>query len=161
MLYFREVWRSLFFTLLISLLVGPCSAILFNVTVDDSFPDPVTGTSIVYSPATSWFAGGSDCSNCTARLDPNQANRGTWHENAFFPIWEGNIPAEVVSTATFQFQGERPARHIQFQVLIAARLCVICVLHHRPYQLRSRCDCGHDILYRRRCSGRICARADW
>ncbi|CAL1696644.1 unnamed protein product [Somion occarium] len=83
---------------LLLLCAHPVAAILVNVTVDDSGPDPITGTQIVYAPPNTWSIG-SNCSGCVAHPDPNAVFDRTWHEGTFSP------GASNILTATFTFQG--------------------------------------------------------
>ncbi|ETW87655.1 hypothetical protein HETIRDRAFT_438056, partial [Heterobasidion irregulare TC 32-1] len=62
------------------------AAKLFNITIDDSGKDPVTGALIQYLPnLTFWHPSEQPCSGCTAHPDPTQAFDGTWHDSSFDP----------------------------------------------------------------------------
>ncbi|KAI0793311.1 hypothetical protein C8Q75DRAFT_712891 [Abortiporus biennis] len=89
------------------------SASIFNVTVDDSSPDPLSGAQIVYTPPGIWQAG-QNCSNCTARPDPTGAMEQTWHDSYHAQGQPGD--PNVVPAITFQFQG--------------TALYVYCILGH-------------------------------
>ena len=131
--------------------VSLSSAVLVNVTVDDSLPDPVTGSRIVYSPPENWIAGAAGCTNCTAFPNPSRALDGTWHESSFFPVWEGGGPADVVPTATFSFEGMHGITlSLRFRLndWNVHRLGVVCVLHHRSYHFLSRDEHGYGVCAR-------------
>ncbi|KAF9463800.1 hypothetical protein BDZ94DRAFT_590542 [Collybia nuda] len=80
-----------------------------NITIDDSFPDPRTGNSIIYNPPDAWNSG-TFCQRgpgkCTAVLDTNRLSGGTWHECTFNPVdSSSNDHPNTPSTATVQFNG--------------------------------------------------------
>ncbi|KAI0932709.1 hypothetical protein AcW2_001256 [Taiwanofungus camphoratus] len=77
------------------------SAILVNHTIDDYFPDSMTGARFAYTPAGAWNAG-QRYANCTACLDPAQVFDQTWHDSTF------NNQTEVFTepaTAEVDFNG--------------------------------------------------------
>lgn len=47
---------------------------LVNVTIDDSYPDPVTGAQVAYTPDLEWNFG-TVCNSCP-RPSPSQARNG-------------------------------------------------------------------------------------
>ncbi|EJD06284.1 uncharacterized protein FOMMEDRAFT_166512 [Fomitiporia mediterranea MF3/22] len=58
---------------------------LVNVTIDDTYGDPITGNQIVYSPSSAWQQG-NGCGPCTAKPSPSSnAWMGTWHDATFNP----------------------------------------------------------------------------
>ena len=72
-----------------------------NVTVDDQFGDPTTGSSPKYS--TPWVVGSptENCPNCrfnSSNLDLTQIYRQTWHDTTHFP-------SETPATITVHFTG--------------------------------------------------------
>lgn len=78
-----------------------------NVSVDDQFPDPMTGNSIQYlggtggAVATGNWQIGQDCSPaCTADLDISKVFNGTYR------YAEANIDAGAVQAASLSFSGE-------------------------------------------------------
>ncbi|KAH9922999.1 hypothetical protein B0H21DRAFT_701362 [Amylocystis lapponica] len=75
------------------------TASLQNVTVDDTYGDPLTGEMFVYAPTAEWSIG-QDCSSCTAHVDANDAYNGTWHDNSAFEA-TNNHP----SNASISFNG--------------------------------------------------------
>lgn len=83
------------------------SAQLVNVTIDDTFGDQLTGTTITYLPPDVWKLG-QDCSDCFAKLDQTKVSNGTWHDGTFSAVAENNGPANRLLTATVTFQGTQP-----------------------------------------------------
>ncbi|KAF9463808.1 hypothetical protein BDZ94DRAFT_1308514 [Collybia nuda] len=80
-----------------------------SVTVDDSSPDPRTGKSIAYSPASAWNSA-TVCQKgpgkCTAAPNKDTLNEGTWHESTFNPVDNSsNDFPNTPLTATVQFDG--------------------------------------------------------
>ncbi|EMD41430.1 hypothetical protein CERSUDRAFT_89995 [Gelatoporia subvermispora B] len=74
-----------------------------NVTIDDTYGDPVTGTKFTYSDV-EWKPG-QNCSGCLAQPDPKQARNGTWHD-ATFNAQPGYVPEpNVPLNATVTFNG--------------------------------------------------------
>lgn len=77
---------------------------LTNISVDDSFPDPLTGRSILYSPgvggtvASGNWQDGQSCT-CADTVDPSKAYNGTWRYS------EANIIRGVQQSATLFFSG--------------------------------------------------------
>ena len=71
----------------------PCiAAKLFNITIDDSGKDPVTGALIQYLPnSTFWHPSAEACSVCTAHPDPTQASDGTWHDSSYNPVMGNTV----------------------------------------------------------------------
>ncbi|OCH96619.1 hypothetical protein OBBRIDRAFT_718250 [Obba rivulosa] len=70
--------------LLLSLLFITAISADQNVTVDDTFGDPITGEQFVYKPASggsipAWNVG-QDCPGCFAQPDPDQTYLHTWHD---------------------------------------------------------------------------------
>ncbi|KAH9891100.1 hypothetical protein C8Q73DRAFT_651697 [Cubamyces lactineus] len=55
------------------------SAALVNVTIDDTYGDPINGAQVTYEPLDAWNVGQS-CTACTAHPDPTLAHNGTWHD---------------------------------------------------------------------------------
>ncbi|EMD35836.1 hypothetical protein CERSUDRAFT_96059 [Gelatoporia subvermispora B] len=74
-------------SLLASIILGAVSlqhfdlalAAVRNISIDDTFGDPVTGEHFVYTPPDFWNVG-QDCSSCQAHPDAAQAFGGTWHD---------------------------------------------------------------------------------
>ena len=60
--------RSATLPLIFLFLLGRACAILRNVTIDDTFGDPETGSFITYDPSDAWNDGGA-CDACTAHPD--------------------------------------------------------------------------------------------
>jgi len=89
--------------LVLSLILFWTSALVFagsvNITIDDTYGDPVTGAQFTYSPADEWTAG-QTCTSCTARPDPSEAYNGTWHDTSFFPSEE-----TTPTNASISFKG--------------------------------------------------------
>ncbi|KAF8987749.1 hypothetical protein BDQ17DRAFT_1199528, partial [Cyathus striatus] len=78
-------------------------AVLVNVTVDDSLPDPLTGRLINYLPTTSW-SDGVVCTDCTATVDGGSMFDRTWHDGTYFPA-NSNLPPTGPLNFTFSFNG--------------------------------------------------------
>lgn len=78
---------------------------LRNVTVDDTNGDEATGNQIIYQPADIWQLGQS-CTNCTAKLDPNQAYDSTWHDSSYFPPGTSAFDSGQFPNASYTFNGE-------------------------------------------------------
>lgn len=77
------------------------AAMLVNVTVDDSAPDPHSGESIVYSPYNDWSIG-QNCSTCLARPDASMIYDNSWHDHTYgSPLPSSN----QFGSATFYFVG--------------------------------------------------------
>lgn len=76
-----------------------CSA-LYNVTVDDSGFDPLTGAAIHYG--VDWDYGPT-CTKCLAQPEAGEAYNDTWHDASYLSTSssDNNIP----QTMTFQFTG--------------------------------------------------------
>ena len=70
-----------------------------DVFVDDNGVDPVTGSSITYTPPGAWSEG-QNCTTCLAKPDPSVAFDGTWHDCTF--LTDTGSPVNI----TFQFSGE-------------------------------------------------------
>ncbi|KAF9008314.1 hypothetical protein BDQ17DRAFT_1237124 [Cyathus striatus] len=85
------------------LLTSITNAILVNVTVDDSLPDPLTGQLITYHPTTLWNVG-QNCTSCTAVLDGASMYDRTWHDGTYYPA-DSNLPPSGPSNLTFLFNG--------------------------------------------------------
>ena len=106
----QGVPSSIMLTLLMSIhlsyLTAPhVSANLMNVTVDDQGVDPLTGSSISYTPLSirGWKRG-QLCTECNARPDPTQTFNGTWHHAAYRA--DHDAPDEnLPQTAMFNFSG--------------------------------------------------------
>lgn len=88
------------------LLFVPARSGLVNITVDDTFGDPTTGSIPGYSAGSddSWNAGSpsENCSSChvsQSNLDLSQIYRETWHDTTILP--SGTASA----TITVQFTG--------------------------------------------------------
>lgn len=83
-----------------------------NVTIDDTYGDPVTGTKFTYSDV-EWKPG-QNCSGCLAQPDPKQARNGTWHD-ATFNAQPGYVPEPNVplnATVTFNGLFARSSLHV-------------------------------------------------
>lgn len=61
------------------------SAVLVNVTIDDTQGDPLTGLQITYDPPGSWKSS-SGCVGCESSPDGNLAHLQTWHEGTFVRV---------------------------------------------------------------------------
>ena len=83
------------------------SAVLANLTIDDTLGDHFFGTQIEYSPPGVWKVG-QDCTDCTARIDPSQTLSETWHDGTFSPVAENGGGANELLTATVSFEGAHP-----------------------------------------------------
>ncbi|KAF8987741.1 hypothetical protein BDQ17DRAFT_1258237 [Cyathus striatus] len=84
-------------------LITTVGAVLVNVTVDNSLPDPLTGRLVGYLPTTSWNAGVA-CTDCTAIVDEGSMFNRTWHDGTYFPV-NSILPATGPLTITFSFNG--------------------------------------------------------
>ncbi|KAF8987747.1 hypothetical protein BDQ17DRAFT_1334877 [Cyathus striatus] len=83
--------------------ITSAGAVLVNVTVDDSLPDPLTGRLITYLPTTSWKSGVL-CTDCSATVDGGNMFDRTWHDGTYFPA-NSNLPPTGPLNATFSFSG--------------------------------------------------------
>ena len=72
-----------------------------DVFVDDDGVDPVTGSSILYTPKGAWNTG-QNCTICLAEPDSTLAFMHTWHDGTF-------TPGSPTLNATFQFSGNTSA----------------------------------------------------
>lgn len=97
---FRHQTATFIFTIL-SLLFHPLvSAVLVNVTIDDS--QTSNGATVIqYTPSDSWNDG-TDCVACTAHPDPTRTLDGTWHDATHEP----GAGEDGLNFATLQFDGE-------------------------------------------------------
>ncbi|KLO13084.1 hypothetical protein SCHPADRAFT_928764, partial [Schizopora paradoxa] len=74
-----------------------------NLSIDDSSPDPLTGTRLIYecldltnSKVHGWNVG-QDCgSGCSAHPDPSQVFEGTWHDAS---TRENGVNSPIASTS--------------------------------------------------------------
>lgn len=74
---------------------------LVNVTVDDSYPDPFTNNSILYTG--DWSAG-QDCPYCFAQPDDkSKVYNASWHDTTY-----DNKDRRPSGTAAFNFTGRLP-----------------------------------------------------
>ncbi|KAF8898337.1 hypothetical protein BD779DRAFT_1467 [Infundibulicybe gibba] len=89
-------WMTLFFT--------PSLAILVNVTIDDTVPDPLTGNKINYEPSTAWNSG-ENCQACTAHPDQSMLSSGTWHDSTFNALPGSNNFPNTTLHASAAFNG--------------------------------------------------------
>ncbi|RDX56297.1 hypothetical protein OH76DRAFT_1318572, partial [Lentinus brumalis] len=80
------------------------SAALVNVTIDDTFGDPITRAQIVYDPPGVWKVGQS-CTDCTAQPDRSQLTNGTWHDGTFSAAVENGDDSNQLLTAAVTFEG--------------------------------------------------------
>lgn len=92
----RLAFVFLYFPLVLSVLV--------NVTIDDTFGDPLTGNHIDYSPLTSWNIG-ANCDGCTTAPDPSQVYNHTWHDGTFNRNAGSNPSPNAVLLASVPFFG--------------------------------------------------------
>ncbi|OSX65944.1 hypothetical protein POSPLADRAFT_1031160 [Postia placenta MAD-698-R-SB12] len=69
----------LIFRLVVLALFGSAvvAGLSLNVTIDDTFGDPVTGTQFVYSPADNWQSS-SNCSECASTFAMAMVYDRTW-----------------------------------------------------------------------------------
>lgn len=89
---------KLFLVLLIQIHV--ISAVLTNVTVDDTLGDLSTGLQVSYTPSDGWTPG-QNCTNCTAHPEPTQMLFNTWHDTSFFPNVDDSEGLSFTATITF------------------------------------------------------------
>ncbi|KAF8995036.1 hypothetical protein BDQ17DRAFT_1430648 [Cyathus striatus] len=82
-------------------LINAAKAVLVNVTVDDTIPDPLTGLWITYTTG-GWNRG--PCSNCDAKPDKKSMNNMTWHDSTYYPA-NSDQPATEPLNAMFNFHG--------------------------------------------------------
>lgn len=69
-----------------------------NITVDDSYPDPLTKNSIIYTGA--WSVGQDCLESCFAQPDERgKVYNNSWHDNT------RNIDTDSVDAASFNFTG--------------------------------------------------------
>jgi len=117
-----------------------------NITIDDTYGDPVTGAQFTY--AGGWNVGPT-CTSCTARPDPSQVYNGTWHDGTFFPS-EENAPL----SATVSFTGRLIWRNAITGTYdnMVYRNCGLCLLHPVPDIFRPGRFVVHAVRARRRSS---------
>lgn len=89
--------RALLLIPLLCLVIRPAFCRLFNVSIDDTFGDPVAGNHITYAPNGVWQQ--NVCPGCSVQLDPSLAFNSTWH----FATSDGSTATPV--TASVQFSG--------------------------------------------------------
>lgn len=106
-------------------------ATLQNVTIDDTYGDPVTGAKFTYSPVNHWSAQ-PGCSGCEATANATDAYNHTWHDTSFFPT---KSPAPL--NASVKFTGNiTPSNDLVLEVdplHCVYRVCGLCLLHHLPF----------------------------
>jgi len=105
-------------------------AALVNVTIDNRYGDPQTGTQFAYSPNGAWFDG-PGCSICKAQPDPTLAYDDTWIDSTFNPLLGGNAFPNTVLTASVNFTGAFPCLprayfHLKYRFLGTA-VYVFCI----------------------------------
>ncbi|OCH86691.1 hypothetical protein OBBRIDRAFT_737547 [Obba rivulosa] len=83
------------FSLLSLSFVIPVSAVLQNVTIDDTNGDPFTGQQFVYLPEDKWAAG-QDCPTCAAQPDPSRVMDQSWHDSSHWANDSNTIPSASV-----------------------------------------------------------------
>lgn len=69
---------------------------LVNVTIDDAYSDPKTGTQVTFWPPEAWNDG-RNCSACTAHPDISQAYLKTYHDGT----WNPTTPINQTFSTTF------------------------------------------------------------
>ncbi|KAF8987739.1 hypothetical protein BDQ17DRAFT_1334870 [Cyathus striatus] len=99
--------------------ITTAEAVLVNVTVDDSLPDPLTGRPITYLPTDAW-KDGVLCTDCTATVDGGSMFDRTWHDGTYFPA-NSNLPPTGPLNATFSFNGEIILSAFYFRLLMSSR----------------------------------------
>ncbi|KLO13076.1 hypothetical protein SCHPADRAFT_381499 [Schizopora paradoxa] len=83
------------------------SSTLTNVSIDDSSPDPFTGTRISYGSIGNITDGagwniGQNCSICLAQPDPSQVFDGTWHDTStWFAVKGPNAVNKPFASVSF------------------------------------------------------------
>lgn len=65
------------------LLIVLCANAATNITVDDTFGDPVAGAKLVYSPESIWA--GPECTGCSIQPNKKLASNGTWKAATYKP----------------------------------------------------------------------------
>ena len=90
---------------LIFLLFSAVSAVLVNVTIDDSLGDSENGAQIAYLPPGGWNYG-PDCRECPATplLDVKKAHDGTWHDSTSSTS-QGDVSGQGLRIAKVPFHG--------------------------------------------------------
>lgn len=73
---------------------------LFNVTVDDSGSDPLTGTTIAY---TRHWNIGQGCNLCLAHPDRTKMHNNSWHDTTYDASDKNRA---IVGVASFSFTGK-------------------------------------------------------
>ena len=77
-----------------------------NVTIDDTFGDPITDNHFVYSPSfllQTWEENG--CSGCGASPDSSLAFNGSWHDATFMPLQILGVEVSPIFSASVKFNG--------------------------------------------------------
>lgn len=129
-------------------------ASLVNVTIDDNFGDPRTGTQIIYLPPGTWN-NGTKCSGCT-HPDPSQLYNGTWHDSTFDPQPSNNdSELSQIQTASVTFNGQHFVCLGVTQLSSHSRFCLIRVLRHCAFFQLFWWKFRHDFLHRWRSSRHI------
>ncbi|TFK30720.1 hypothetical protein FA15DRAFT_662752 [Coprinopsis marcescibilis] len=85
--------------------VSLCHGFLVNSTIDDSFPDQLTGEIVQYSPAEAWN-NGRNCDRCSARPSQSLLHRETWHDGTFNRNNGSNAFPNQPLFASVRFKGE-------------------------------------------------------
>ncbi|KAF8980269.1 hypothetical protein BDQ17DRAFT_1439017 [Cyathus striatus] len=84
------------------LILAVANAILVNVTVDDSLPDPSTGNNITYVASEGEWISGLTCGTCKATINVDRMHAKTWHDSTNFPYY---LKPRGPPNATFTFNG--------------------------------------------------------
>ncbi|KAF8982882.1 hypothetical protein BDQ17DRAFT_1437681 [Cyathus striatus] len=72
-------FQTRFIPILLALLSITKAAII-NITVDDAYPDSLTGQFVNYLPRDLWN-NGLTCRTCSANIDAEKMHDETWHES--------------------------------------------------------------------------------
>ena len=132
------------------------SANLINVTVDDLYPDPRTGRSIIFDNG-NWNIG-QYCPGCFAKPNPLQTYQCSWHDITFDP---GRPNANSTATATFSFTGtvevHISVNHLKTKIV---RFGVESIRNTHPGN-DERLRIAPPVLHRRPSLRELLARARW
>ena len=123
----RHQTATLVLTLLSLAIPSLVSAVLVNVTVDDS--QTSNGATVIqYTPSDLWNDGAS-CVACTAHPNPEQTLDGTWHDSTY----ELGAGEDGLTFATLEFNGEYSSTVTFCRLTRLHRGRSICVLYNRAH----------------------------
>lgn len=135
--------RSLWALGLLLLLVHSSLAVLVNNTVDDTFADPRTGDTVIYTPEGAWSEGSANCARCIAHPSEQSLYRGTWHEGMVSHLFgRGQVMGAKSQNIDRLVWGEQWNSYRIYGIHRHRDLCLLCPSSN--YE-QSEWKCRHDF----------------